>query len=197
MTPGPGQSGSRAPRRSFKVISIGCVVLAACSLAEASGLREAPPLDQQRSARTNQASEDDPKGPELDLVVVQPHFFWKESAQEPSEQEATLAASLLGFSSLPTKSASSETSEPGVRVFENGMEVRVREGLTATFRTKPYGTAIAWLREGDRLILESGPRILKGRSQPIFWWRVSNSEGLTGWVAANTSELAVLERVPD
>lgn len=77
-----------------------------------------------------------------------------------------------------------------------GSDARIAEGMNATIRTQPgpgQGQEVGYLSSGDRLKIIGGPVHTEGDLDTIVWWEIETSSLITGWVAANTSWVRLLE----
>jgi hypothetical protein len=52
------------------------------------------------------------------------------------------------------------------------------------------------MQGGEQATIINGPIWLEGNSDTIVWWYIRLDNGVEAWVAANTSELTLLEPVP-
>lgn len=101
----------------------------------------------------------------------------------------------------------------GVRIFEQnglpasrnarpldvGQRVRIIQGYEVAMRTEAgasAGEVIGSMVGGDEATIVNGPIWLPGNSDTIVWWYVQRDDGTRAWIAANTSELTLLEAVP-
>lgn len=79
-----------------------------------------------------------------------------------------------------------------------GQRVRIVPGYQVALRTQPGATAgevVGAMQAGMEATIINGPVWLEGTSDTIVWWFVRLDSGAEAWVAANTSELTLLEVV--
>lgn len=79
-----------------------------------------------------------------------------------------------------------------------GQRVRIRPGYQVALRTEPGATAgdvLGSMDGGTEAIIINGPVWLEGNSDTIVWWKIRLDNGSIAWVAANTSDLTLLEPV--
>ncbi|MBX2998927.1 MAG: SH3 domain-containing protein [Caldilineaceae bacterium] len=110
-------------------------------------------------------------------------------------------------------SASAVAASEGTRIFEtNGLppsrnalpldldqRVRVRSGFQVALRTEAgasAGEVLGSMQGGDQATIINGPIWLEGNSDTIVWWFIRLDNGTEAWIAANTSELTLLEPAP-
>jgi hypothetical protein len=133
-------------------------------------------------------------------------------------------ATVLDMQTIPTAPVEASTatatsalivdgSGDGVRIFEQnglpvstnalpldiGQRVRIRDGYQVALRTEAgasAGSVLGSMMGGDEATIVNGPIWLEGTSDTIVWWYVQLDDGTRAWVAANTSELTLLEPVP-
>jgi hypothetical protein len=77
--------------------------------------------------------------------------------------------------------------------------VRIRPGFQVALRTEAgasAGDVLGSMQGGEQATIINGPIWLEGNSDTIVWWYIRLDNGVEAWVAANTSELTLLEPVP-
>jgi hypothetical protein len=77
--------------------------------------------------------------------------------------------------------------------------VRIRPGYQVALRTEPGATAgevIGAIQGGTVATIVNGPVWMEGNNDTIVWWYIRLEDGTEAWVAANTSDLTLLEPAP-
>ncbi len=77
-----------------------------------------------------------------------------------------------------------------------GQRVRIRPGYQVALRSEPGATAgevLGSLDGGTEATIINGPVWLEGNTDTIVWWKLRLDDGSAAWVAANTSDLTLLE----
>ena len=80
-----------------------------------------------------------------------------------------------------------------------GDRIRLLPEYKISLRTEAgahAGAIVAYLQDADHMTILNGPIWLEGNSDTIVWWYVRLDGGSQGWVPANTSELTILEPLP-
>ena len=80
-----------------------------------------------------------------------------------------------------------------------GDRVRLLPEYKISLRTEAgaqAGAIVTDLQNADHMTILNGPIWLEGNSDTIVWWYVRLDNGAQGWVPANTSELTLLEPLP-
>ena len=80
-----------------------------------------------------------------------------------------------------------------------GDRIRLLPEYKISLRTEAgaqAGAIVAHLQDADHMTILNGPIWLQGNSDTIVWWYVRLDNGAQGWVPANTSELTILEPLP-
>ncbi len=80
-----------------------------------------------------------------------------------------------------------------------GDRIRLLPEYKISLRTEAgahAGAIVAHLQAADHMTILNGPIWLEGNSDTIVWWYVRLDGGAQGWVPANTSELTILEPLP-
>ena len=123
-----------------------------------------------------------------------------------SNTSATVAPVLAEATSAPSPQTEERIFETnGLPVSRNalpldiGQRVRIHPGYQVALRTEPgaeAGRVLGSMQSGMEATIANGPVWLAGNSDTIVWWYVHLDDGTEAWVAANTSELTLLEPVP-
>jgi hypothetical protein len=131
------------------------------------------------------------------------------AAQDQTDPPADTATEAGDETSAPVAASGSD----GTRIFETNalppsrnalpldidQRVRIRPGFQVALRTEAgasAGAVLGSMQGGDQATIINGPIWLEGNSDTIVWWYIRLDNGIEAWVAANTSELTLLEPVP-
>lgn len=166
----------------------------------------------------------DPNKPILDLNSAQPQADQtqvvvgapvndssEQAAQSGDDGSQAAAQSSAQAGASQSAAPQLEWINPS-QVYENGLpssvnanaainrssRVRVMQGLQIYLRSYPSpeaGTEKGVLTGGDEAIVVGGPYWTEGERDTIVWWYVRFDDDREGWVAANTSDLTLLEAV--
>ena len=89
----------------------------------------------------------------------------------------------------------SAKANPNIR---GSSRVSVLPGIQIMLRSEPgpaAGTELGVMQDGDEGIVIGGPYYTEGEKDTIVWWYVRLDSGTEAWVAANTSDLTLLEPI--
>ena len=82
---------------------------------------------------------------------------------------------------------------------EVGERIQLKPEYKISLRTQAgaqAGAVVAQLQDANQMTILNGPIWLQGNSDTIVWWYVRLDDGVEGWVPANSSELTLLEPLP-
>jgi len=105
---------------------------------------------------------------------------------------APVAVTYPQTNNLPT----SNLAPPDLAV---GQRVRVLPGLALTLRSQPgaaAGEQLGFLKDVQEATIINGPVWTAGERDTIVWWLVRLDDGVEAWAPANTSDLPLLEQIP-
>ena len=82
---------------------------------------------------------------------------------------------------------------------EVGERIQLKPEYKISLRTQAgsqAGAVVAQLQDANQMTILNGPIWLQGNSDTIVWWYVRLDDGVEGWLPANSSELTLLEPLP-
>jgi hypothetical protein len=127
-------------------------------------------------------------------AVVVPPGATEQESQAPGESVSGQPAGDMALISQTNDLPVSRNAAP----LSLGQRVRIVPGYQVALRTQPgasAGEVVGAMQAGMEATIINGPVWLEGTSDTIVWWFVRLEDGSEAWVAANTSELTLLEVV--